>query len=479
MFPIKQLSMTNSIDDGSQENHIPKRPRFDTRPLHLPEPSRSNLRTFTDLLGAGTSRADSALGQSAPADAWSTLGDTVHNLPSVQALPDSAQSPANGSNSHFSQNLLPSAYSLRNLTHLPCDLSLKTRIKVISEVSLSWIRIRSPHDSFCALQAIVSNNDASIPQTKSKFSAQSAFKQHVDSDSECNRCPSNLRDARALFSRCLIHFRFPTWSSSSLLASNWHNIFSNVSKRMPRDDSTMNRLRSEAMERLSAWQNALQSIYFGFRYGHVPNFYILLSNSTVIFSRSLDDDQSPIVLLSPASPGLRSLLSDHIVSFTVCRAETDSTDQVCVTVKGEYDVHAFYNCIISSGHTLAGAKDVPTLICDCPFMGGTAMTAEIDFSREVQIQSSLQGAPKATRHSIHICGVLTPRQVEGICQALSHTQNCNFTAILETYMRSSGLNNMFVPDKTFLTSLAGHNILSQVAAFPGLKGMFAVVRQNG
>lgn len=478
--------MPTPSNDNDKNSNASKRPRLQSRPPQQPKLSSSNLRTFTDLLGGGVSRADSALGQSAPADAWSSIVDTVDNLLPAQPKLSSAHPSAHGPASlHQNPSLLPSDYSLRELSNLPLDLSLKTRVRISSVASLSWARIRSQHDSFCALQDVLSDNNPLIelpnaqPRAHNNEDSTAPAASHAHPSTRPHPTLSLLKDAHSLFNRRLIHFRFPTCPSSPSLSSNWHNIFSNKDKQTLRDIPNFNQLSGEAFHRLSMWQDAMQSIYYGYRYGHVPNFYVLLPRSTIFFNRAPDNKHNPVALLAPASSGLRSLLSDYIVPFTICHAETDSTDKVSVIVKGEFDVHTLYNFIICAAHKLSGATDVPMIVCDQPFIGGTPLTADIESFGEAKFRPDPSDSSKTSRFTIHINGVLTPKQVQGICHALAHTQQSNFTAALDTLSQSAGLNNFSTEYvSTQLAVLKGRNVLTQVTAFPHLNGLYAIVSKG-
>lgn len=467
-----------------------KRPRLPpSRPPHHPNASSPNLRTLTDLLGAATSRADSALGDSAPQDAWSSIVKTVDGLTSSV---HQQQPPTDIPPSDLAPDHSPSAYNFQNLSKLPIDLSLKTRLRISSHLSLFWTRLCSQRDVYCAIDDVVSGRDPLMtsstptihnsPANETSDTSRPIHSQPTSFLQQAIVDPNLLKGAYSLFNRRLIHFRFPSNPQASSLATSWQTIF--LSTRVPtRDDANSNILRQEAQQRLSLWQTALQSVYYGYRYQRVPSFYVILSNAIVIFHRTLDEARTPIALLSPASPGLRSLLSDYIVSFTINRIdENDTSDQVFVNVRGELDVHMLYNFIMGTSHKLSGAIDVPTLVCDRPFIGGTAMMANIENARAARSDSNPGDGP-ATKFNVQIRGFLTPRQFEGICQALSIIQQSNFRAIVETESKSIGLNNLLMTsaadqegkDDQGISEQKGATVTS-VAAFPAKSGLFVNVR---
>lgn len=487
--------MSPSQQDKPPHGGVPKRPRLGgSRPPQHPNQSTSNLRGLTDLLGATTSRADSALGDSAPEDAWSSITKTVHELPSVQLPPIEQSIDVPPQQAHT----LPSAYSLQNLTHLPLDLSLKTRMRITSNVSLLWTSLRSPRDAYAAMQDVLTGNDR--PLTSPPVKDTAAPDHMLPNGSSQLRPPrpslapapqptvpdQRMSDALALFNRRLINFRFPSNVISTTLASAWHNIFV-AGKPVSRDEQLNNRLRAEAYHRLTLWQTAFQSIFFGFKGGNIDHFYVIIQGCFVLFHRNPGDKRTPIAVLSPASAGMRSLLSDFTVQFSINRVDPGAAagiDDVYVKVKGEFNVHTLYNFILGVGHKVTGSTDVPTLICDRPFIGGTALVASVDCARMARTDANALGDVTAgaasAQHSVQIRGYLTPRQLDGICQALAVTQSSNYRAVVETVRFSTGLNNLFVglDREDSQANAADPNlhrrgeIISEVAAFPDMNGLF-------
>lgn len=454
-----------------------KRPRLQMRPPHPPRATNSQMRTLTDLLGAGASRADSALGHSAPADAWSSLVNTVHNLPSA-SLPPPTAGAEDDKPVDMQMQMVPqmpaAAYAMRGLARLPLDLSLKTRLRVYSPASLAWTRLRPQALEYVALRDVLAAADHPIDP-----------KLLQPGDASSRTRPSTVLQAaaRALLYRRLVHFQFPTSPLSHSLASNWHNIFATDAGRASQTDPNVQRLRQAAMSRIGMWQGALQSLYYGFHHRHIAHFYVLLPGSTVVFRHMRDDKGTPTAILSPATPGLRSLLSDYIVPFTICRPHTDATNHVSVRVHSAFAVHTLYNFVMCAAHKLSGATDVPTLIADHPFREGTPVSADVQHAREAQVLAdpAASAASTSTRFSVQIAGLLTPRQVTGICDALVYTQCAHFTAVLDTERRSVGVNNMNASDDDDESSqqvLTGDEQLSRVAAFPHAEGLFAVARQG-
>lgn len=442
------------------------------------------MRTLTDLLGAGTSRAESALGHSAPADAWSSLIDTVHNLPSASLPPPSAVQ-AGAAHAEGKRgtdvdaerppiHIPPSAYSMHGLTHLPADLALKTRMRIISPTSLVWTRMRPPCRDHTELRNVFEDNDRTMKECE--------LENGNASSTRTNPSTSLRNSARSLFFRRLMNFQFPTSPLSSSLASNWHNIFASDSNRASQSDGTIQHLRKKANARLAMWQSALQSLYYAFRHDKIRQFYVILSNATIVFKRLNDDNMSVAAVLAPATPGLRSLLSDYIVPFTICRLDAESSDQVCVRVDSEFGIHTLYNFIMCAAHKLSGATDVPTVICDKPFREGTAVSATVQCTKEARVLVDSASSTSATQYSVQVSGILTPRQIEGMCDALVYTQCAQYTMTLDTERRCIGVNNMNITTDDGEAStpkpLIGDQVLTRVASFPDTAGLFASVRKG-
>lgn len=437
------------------------------------------MRSLVDMLGASASRAESALGDSAPADAWHTIMDTVTNLPSaslppIPAVPSINAHPsdtdaAQGDAQKLPMPIQPSAYTMRGLNQLPLDLSLKTQMRIFSQTSLVWTRVRPQRDDHRAMRDVLENHDLTINPS------------HFQFYSPANRTnpPQALQTAaRCLFYRRLLHFRFPTSPLHSSLAQNWHNVFSTDIERTSQADSTVRSRRAHAISRLEKWQNALQSLYYGFRYRYVPNFYVLLPGSVVVFKRLDDERVTPVAVLSPATPGLRSLLSDYVVPFTICRPDMESSNSISVRVEGDYGVHTLYNFIMCAAHKLSGATDVPTLVADQPFREGTVVTADVHYAKEARVLDP-SSPNMSTRFSVEVHGLLTPRQVSGICDALVYTQGAQYIAVLDTERRCAGVNNMHMPDKDAVReSLSADQLLDRIAAFPENTGLYAIVRHG-
>lgn len=400
--------------------HSMKRPRAGLqRPPIATNPAR--LRSLADMLNATSSRAEAALGNDAPEDAWTVVQSTMDNLASLP-IPDASRSAQIQTPiaRPMPDPLAPSETAVDAVfPSVPYDASIKTSLRVVSAHPLFWMLCTSQHVEFLALSDLVSR---------------------ADSDSTDDHL------AKQTFYKALLHFRTPASPLPAAIATQWQALIDTPSIASRRD--AVKGVRSLALQRLTCWHSALQSLYFGFRHGHIPQFYVLLSTTTVLFTRSdhpssashtptPSSQSTPRALCSSATVGLRSLLREYAVPFAVVEAPADQLPSL--VVDGHFAVHALYNFILSAGPRLANATDVPVLLCDHPFRGCTFSSAEVCNVHKTKVVNE-PTEDDAYRFSVQISGMFTPRQVAGFCQALRSTQNDDFTVYMETDSRSSRLN---------------------------------------
>lgn len=506
------------MPDPTSLSPTPKRPRLHTRPPT--QPSRSALRV-TDLVGTSASRAALALGDSAPHDAWSSLAATINNLPSASqpadSIPDTALVAADNESFPPSTQLRAdldgshrtAIFSHVALKHLPCDHGLKTRLRVSSPTSLGWSVLRSQREEYIALRAVLAQDDPLLPCSASSTNDPTSFSS-----------TTSRASAQQLFFRRLLHFRFPTVPLSTMLSSKWATLFGGPRARA-RHDFSKEVVREEAELRLKQWHSALQSVYAGFRSGFIPLFYVLLPKAVVLFHR-IDEKRDGDVRASMTgtTAGVRALLAEFVVPFAtagggnnngngngtgngdddgdgddgdidakgdakdikVNSEEMHVDDNGSLIVDGQVGVHALYNFISCAAHTLSGARDVPTVVCDAPFREGVATAAEVQLARTART------ADGATVHSMAVTGLLTPRQVTGLCHALGVTQRRHFVAAVETESRSRGVDVAVTALRNTRGGVDGENgvngtrrrrndermgVLTKVAMFPDGGGLCA------
>ncbi|KAI0562073.1 Donson [Gracilaria domingensis] len=466
-----------------------KRPRTQPisgkRPPAAPRPSRSRPsladensrpRTLVDLLGGTSSRAEQVLGDDAPNDAWSALANTVDNLASHSRQPN----PVDVRDSD--QTDRPAGAELQETPHehLPLDLSIKKSLTIVSSKSLWWTRVRGQGEEYEALHDLLSGVDA-LPEAD-------VSKPPLGSDAviEGQALTDSLMQAKRQFYRALLHFRYPCTTLPLVISRRWQAVFSSSGRARP--DSALQEAANVAMERLRLWQSALQSLFFGYKRGHIDHFYILLPTTTLLFSHSVgqNDNQSTRngtkrrgqlrstsdstlhACFAKGSLGLRSLLSDYAVPFRLEQGSNQSGEESepPVIAEGQLAVQAVYNFVLSMGHKISNAADVPVLLCDKPFRGGTAITAQVTDADEANVIDSSGGATRL-RYSVKINGLLTPRQVRAVCKALVETQDRDFSVQMSTEARSEMLN---VCDQSISLSSTNGTASSHRKTFHAIQG---------
>lgn len=474
----------------------PPPPPRQTRSRPAPQDENSRPRTLVDLLGRSSSRAEQVLGDNAPSDAWSVLANTLDNLPS--------ESRQNSTHSH--QPAPPSAPDLQEPSneHLPLDLSIKTAITVISSRSLAWTTIRGQAEEYEALRDLLSDVDALVDAepTKPPLGTDAVAHSHPPSEPFIR--------AKRLFYRALLHFRYPCTTLPPVISRRWQSVFNPTSRATP--DSALQEATHVAMERLRLWQSALQSLFFGYKRGHIDHFYVILPSTALLFSHAVVHNQPRPVrngrshhrrgthshstteltlraCFAKGSPGLRSLLSDYAVPFKIEHGSdrTGGETDPCVVAEGVLAVQAVYNFALAVGHKISNATDVPILLCDKPFRGGTAMSAQVTDVDETNVIDS-HGGPTRLRYSVKVNGLLTPRQLTAICKAFVATQDHDYSVQLKTEPRSEMLNvsehligqlnniasgNSYQPPST---RVQGRRVLSRIVAAAGSRNFSLYTR---
>lgn len=463
---------------GRGEGASPARKRAPKRgrpPVLVPVPDAAEggrLRSLSDMLGAGSSRAEIAFGDAAPDDAWASITNTVDNLGSASLLPaagDSLRGAPEGDEAVRDALGPGERIEAAVVQDVPLDLALKRAADVVSESSLQWALTRAQKVEYAALRQVLSAGDADVRKTSGGTQAL-GHREESRKDEITGEHEAAVQD----FSAALLHFRHPSAPLATVISSQWQALVSK-SRVQHGDSSGGGDLQAIANARFDAWQDALRSLFHGYRSGHVDNFYVMLSTTTVLFNRylvaaaprggkpndlrrgkkrkgsasqrgtpnnALAESGASDVLrasFSRATPGLRALLNEHGVDFeTVDGLSADV--EPCVVVEGVAPVHALYNFVFSVGAKLANATDVPLLLCDQPFRGATLTAVEVSSACKTRISTKENDGRATFRHSVQVRGLLTPRQVTRLCHALSVTQNGMFTMFFKTVSTSSRLN---------------------------------------
>jgi hypothetical protein len=412
---------------------------------------RPRLRELSDIVGAGPSRAETALGSSAAVDAWAAITSTVdnlvgaslpsHSLPAERhafsrsadhpSLEDEAPPIGSGEEPFKHRRTLEATQF-----ELPHDRSLKSHLRVISKRPLAWAVAPPQHLAYAALQFCAAGSTVeSLPKW---------VLQHLSSDSASEKGLDGRSgyEAEFLFARGLLHCRHPAEALHSAVATQWQftNSRSASAPFLASDDSEA---KSVALSRLDSWQAAFRSLFYGFRYGQVPDFYVLLSTTTVLFSHVDESGDGVHAIISSATPGLVGLLAEQEVPFEKLRVFragkkiSDSPDPALhstLAVVGPVNVQALFNFIIEVGPILGNATDVPVLLSDFPFIGCHIASGSVRDQRTTRTDDG------STRDVVQIDGILTRRQFSRLCEALYLRQGADFSVIADSEPRSTALN---------------------------------------
>lgn len=449
--------------------------------------------TFADLVGRGRSRAEEVLGDDAPDDVWATLTNTVDNLGSASALPATLNDQST-SRVLFEPDAGETAETMNfsgitrevTLDRLVLDLSLKTRIQISSPLSLRWALARSQKEEYEALLRILGDAANAGGEHARAEPVKNSYK--LKTVNVFTR--EDVAKAKRRMYQALLHFRCPSGPLPAKLAADWQALTENYGE-VSRQVQPSNDAQKVMVNRLLAWQDALQSLFFGYRYGYVSMFYVVLSTTTVVFSRGkpwqggkIDTDGAEVLTdrnltsepclragFAKASPGLRALMSNYDVPFTMVEG-TDGFEEPCLVVEGDISVHKLYNFLLGMGHKISNATDVPLLLADKPFRGSTITSAEIFHARTALVPQK-DGQETQERHTLQMRGLFTPRQVDGICHALSIIQNFHFEARLEAEPKGSMLNVCGHGEKEGRDQykLRGPVVLSRIRLSPDVDGV--------
>jgi hypothetical protein len=443
--------LRNMSDAAGASNHWRPRPR---------------LRELSDIVGAGPSRAETALGSSAAADAWTAITSTVDNLvgasmPSQSlALSRHARSRSadvgvfDGEAPPFhldEERLTQNAPTHSDTCVLPLDQSLKSHLHIMSIKPLAWSAAPRQTLAYAAVQAcLAASEDESLPGWALRTML------HDPSSAAVSSSQQRARDeAEFMFARGLLHFRHPSSPLMISVASQWQYAMSNrgqVAAAIPstRDDHDA---KSIALARLDSWQAAFRSLFYGFRYNQVDHFYVILSTTAVLFANmqrlnaeTAADDISHdgfVAVISMATPGLLGLLEEHDIpfenSFANCANRNindmgDDGRHPTLLVRGAGNVQAFFNFVVEVGPILGNATDVPTLISDWPFAGAQIVSGFVRDSRATRTEDG------SMRYGIQIDGILTRQQFCRIVKALFVCQDAEFSVLVESERRSTALS---------------------------------------
>lgn len=408
-------------------------------------PSR-RLRDFADLpsVRGGASRAEAALGASAHADAWADITQAVDGLSrAAPRAPDASLDAAarrvgregvvgddgGGGGAREGEVVFDGAQGSDDDFCGAGDVSLKTKVQMVSGARLGWVLAGSQRACYGAVGALWGGEG----------------------------------DGGGLFERGLLHFRHPSTRLMGSVAGQWQLLFVNGG-----GGSVLDSLR----ERLEEWQGAFRSLFYGWRYGQVQGFYVVLSTTAVRFISGDGEGDGKTVVVARATPGLVGLFEDSGIPFvqrkrarrrlrggggdgSIGKAdsilggddgalsdddgaggerEEGEEELPSLIIRGAVNAHAVFNFLLDVGPRLGNATDVPIIVCDSPFAGGQIFRASARDARETR---TADGSP---RYDATIYGLLTALQFSRICEAVMTEQGeSGLTLYLETEEKSRGL----------------------------------------
>ncbi|XP_022946937.1 protein downstream neighbor of Son-like isoform X2 [Cucurbita moschata] len=341
----------------------------------------------------------------------------------------------------------------------PLDLTLKTSMRVVSSSPLNWIH-----------KKIVS---ASLPQ----FSIQIGSQEQIRNTSAGLPPASKAADSVVLHSWIYPQSTLPSSLVSALNSSAAEAEF--LSRRQ------------------LAWEDSFQSLYYMFRNNVCRVFYVCTSQFVVMFTSgdaSRGNKNSCNAYLSQSTRGLRSILSEHDVSFSMplCRSkveqvnsddlvelseiekfnlgqiyvfqtrrvrsfsDVDRSSQSLLFFSENKDVHGLYDILLNYRSfltTLAG-MDVPVLLSPVPFQNAALSSPQVKF-KELRSANHIAAISKGNSskdgdfiqtssvgvsYSFEISDAYIPPWVISSVCAVMGSEGTSFEASFTTVPVSIGLN---------------------------------------
>ncbi len=288
-------------------NGLPKRPRGE---LSAPDARPSSLRCLSDILGRGSSRAEQALGGSAPDDAWAAITSTVDYLAPaatrrIQKLDETTDVEEDGNDFYTTargdgDQILEQPHA----TSLPKDFSLKNSVDIVSPRSLQWILRRAQVPEYGAVHQ-VSCGDTSIPDDVRELLEEGG----ASDDRAGDAFPAD--EVVQEFSAALLHFRHPHSELPVVISKKWQDLVNDklpyraLSSNSRSDDVERQKVGEDhqrlALARVEMWQEAFRSLFYGYRHGYVDHFYVILSTTVAFFGRKIVTESGEDSTCSPSA----------------------------------------------------------------------------------------------------------------------------------------------------------------------------------
>ncbi|KAK9162351.1 hypothetical protein Syun_003253 [Stephania yunnanensis] len=345
----------------------------------------------------------------------------------------------------------------------PLDLTLKTKIHLVSSSSVKWCHRLSTSNDYSAMARFMSPVCFPLNKEASPFLGPKSA-------------------TAALFSRSLYSWVFP---QSSLPPSVISAL--NLSAAQGETDFLL--------KRQVAWEDSFRSLYYMLRKNACDIFYVSTSKFVVMFAGSdqLGKTKRPCyAYISQSTRGLRSLLREHDICFSMplCNSEAeqatsedlvelseiekhnlgharrlgsaceiDNSPQSLLAFSGNDNLHGLYDFLLnyrSFVTSLTGA-DVPVLYSPVPFQNASLSIPEVK-CREIKSLDAFQVLSRGTNsedfesnkdqsaglsYIIEIKGTaLPPWIISGVCASMV-SEKQSFEACFTTQPTSVGLNVAF------------------------------------
>lgn len=313
-----------------------------------PARPRPRLREVADLVGAGSSRAEVALGASADATAWTDIANTLDGLAfaggsreelepgaggdgGAEALVEAGEGAADEDVFRREEGTGTRAGAGADVRDWlgAGDASLKRKVKLVSARDLKWVGAIPQAVLYAAARGCWRGDDGEeggdlLPAWASGVSRGTAGSEE-----------SVGEGIRYLFARGLLHFRHPGAPLMSVVSSQWQTLFASarggVGGAGAGGDGGGGEVQTEAIRRLEAWQEAFRSLFYGFRHAQVVGFYMVLSTTVVWFTagvqrptfnagskpgRQVGGTDGVSAVIAQATPGLVLQLEREGIPFT-------------------------------------------------------------------------------------------------------------------------------------------------------------------
>ncbi|XP_026449719.1 protein downstream neighbor of Son-like isoform X2 [Papaver somniferum] len=343
----------------------------------------------------------------------------------------------------------------------PIDLTLKSSLRLVSSSSVNWCHRLITNSTFYGITQF-------MPQIGSS-----------GNQSHCNTSGSTTA-AEVLFSKALHSWVFP---QSSLPPS----VISALNLTSSRGELDF------LSKRQMAWEDSFRSLYYMLRKSLCNIFYVFTSQFVVMFTAGHiqgKTERSCNVFMSRSTTGLRSLLKEHDISFSMplCLSEVEQAtmeDLVELSEIGKHnvgqtrhlnsmsgvdnnsqsllafsekDVHGLYEFLLNYRSFLISLNgvDVPVLYSPVPFQSASLFAPEVK-CRELKTVDAVvsclsgssledvtaEGSVAGVCYSIEIKdAIIPPWTISGLCAAMG-ADGRSFGASFTDEPAAVGLNVAF------------------------------------